>query len=318
MNQKANETSTQQEHITITAAEMLRLRHLEMVRTLEDELDIWAKKRFRTALIAVSVFGFIGIQAIGYVLIDQLLGAQIEEAKLESLLMKKAAAQIESDAASATARAKEAFDSAEEQRRKVTTTISRLDMQTNAIEQQLSVLLAKSRAVSENVRAATSLDIQSLQRQIDTIAAVFEQYGVADQEPSKVLQQQENIKKESNQRRISFKENARYSIDVIYLANRSEDARSVIERMRNLGFEIRDLGPSGVHGSLPTAREPISILVKKYGINIVISPDEKKNEYVKTALSEVFPDWVIKGTVNEQYGSNTTNIVFWGLNIVLL
>jgi hypothetical protein len=311
MNEDNNGTDKQQEHVTITAAEIRRLRQLEMERDLQDRLDIWAKKRFRTALIAVSVFGFIGIQAMGYVLIDQLLGREIDDAKFESRLLQKTAEQIESEASSAKDRAMKALDRVNEK-------ISELTMQATAIDQKLKIALARSRAVSESVRAATLLDFQALQKQIDAIAHSLGDKAMVEDVPLRILQQQNQIKETFDRQKQSFQKNAEYSIDVLYEVEREDDARLVIERMRKLGFEVRDIGTAGLPGSSPPERESISLLAQKYGENIVISPNEQKNKYVRSALSNQFPDWKFTDTVQEQHDSNSTNVVFWGLNIVLL
>jgi hypothetical protein len=311
MNQGNDQTDKQQEHVTITATEMRRLRQLEMERDLQDSLDLWAKKRFRTALIAVSVFGFIGIQAMGYVLIDQLLGREIDDAKFESRLLQKTAEQIESEASSAKARAMKALDRATEK-------VSELTMQATALDQKLRVALAKSRAVSEGVRAETLLDIQRLQKQIDAITIALDENGMVGHAPSRISQQQNEIKEAFNRQKQSFQNNSEYSVDVLYEADREGDARLLIERMRKLGFEMRDIGAAGLPGGSPTERESVSLLAQKYGENIVISPNDQKNKYVRSALSSQFPDWEFRDTVQEQHDSNSTNIVFWGLNIVLL
>ena len=318
MNQQDHETSKEQEHVTITSAEMRRLRQLEMEQNLQDKLGVWAQKQFRTALIVVSVVGFLGIQAMGYVLIEQLLGGQIEEAKFQARLLKNAAEQIEKEALLAKTKAFDAFNKTEEQRQKVTEKMVELAMQTSAIDQKLTVLLAKSRAVSDNVRAATSLDVEGLQKQIDVITAALDEYGVADHVPSRILQDQEEIKVAIKHRKQSFQENARYSVNVIYYKSRSEDARLVIERMSASGFEMRDIGSAGLPGSSPMEQNSISLLVERYGKNVVLSPNEQENKYVKSALATNFADWTFTDTVEEQHNSNSTNIVFWGLNIVLL
>jgi hypothetical protein len=255
---------------------------------------------------------------MGYVLIEQLLGGQIEDARIESRLLKKAAEQIETDASLAKAKAMDAFNKAEEQRQKVTGKMLELAMQARGIDQKLTILLAKSRGVSENVRAATSLDAEGLQKQIDAITAALDEYRVAGRIPPGILQDQKAIKVASKHEKLSFQENAKYSINILYHEGRAEDARLVIERMSASGFEMRDIGSAGLPGSSPTEQKSISFLAQKYGKNIVLSPNDRKNKYIRSALFGNFPDWTITDTSNEQHDSHSTNIVFWGLNIVLL
>ena len=88
---RSDETS---ENITISTKHVLELERLALLRGLEDDLDDWAKKRFRTALIAITVVGFVGIQAIGYLIIDTTMGDQIDNAKVQGALLKHDANRI--------------------------------------------------------------------------------------------------------------------------------------------------------------------------------------------------------------------------------
>ena len=68
--------------VTLPAKDAYEMMRVSILRGLEQELGEWARKRFRIALIAITVAGFIGIQAIGYVVITSTLGDRIDEAKL--------------------------------------------------------------------------------------------------------------------------------------------------------------------------------------------------------------------------------------------
>ena len=107
-NEPSSAETTQQ--VMMDAQEAFELQRLAILNELEENLESWAKKRFRTALIAISVLGFIGIQAIGYLIIDTALGNRIEEAAVKAALMAQEASRIQKEGDSVIKKAKEAAD----------------------------------------------------------------------------------------------------------------------------------------------------------------------------------------------------------------
>jgi prokaryotic YEATS domain len=80
---------------TISADEFKELETVKLLHSLEGRLEAWAKKRFWIALVAITAVGLIGIQAIGYLLVDTSLGSRIEDAAIKAALMKDHADRIQ-------------------------------------------------------------------------------------------------------------------------------------------------------------------------------------------------------------------------------
>ncbi len=152
-----------QRTVTVKADEYDKLTRSAMLQELKEELEKWSKARFRVVLTVVAVAGFVGIQAIGFVVIDQTLGSKIDEASA-------AAVRLEVTEAHVTAESAEAIRETRAATKDALLALVELSGRADDLDARFIAIAAKANAASENVRAEADLLVEGLQDQLNRLA----------------------------------------------------------------------------------------------------------------------------------------------------
>ncbi|MBT5778674.1 MAG: hypothetical protein HOI02_04605, partial [Rhodospirillaceae bacterium] len=208
------------------------------LRGLEKELEDWARRRFRIALIAVAAAGFIGIQVIGYVVIDSILGDQIDDAKLQSGLLKEETARTKAAAQEAIDKADSAVAAAEEMQAEVAGELARLEGEAGDLDIRFAAISNEIDAARKNVAGLAELEIAGLAKRVDQLAeAVAPLDGGPDID---LMMAQTAIVETASFDKAAYVENSNYAVSVFAASDQMRRAVSGLVEERGY-FALRDL-----------------------------------------------------------------------------
>ena len=142
----------------------------QKLRAQEDELVKRIKRRFTVALISVSVVGFFGIQAVAWIVIDQMHRPRMDtevskaiQAVTNADIAAESAKKAASEATQATKQAKDAADDVSAQATAISEDLAKLRNETKVARKEIDDEIEGARKV---VTVLTQKSVTDLEKQL--------------------------------------------------------------------------------------------------------------------------------------------------------
>jgi|GEM_PF-3994404 len=199
------------------AYELLKLR---AVREVEQEVLDRARLRFFWISVVVAVLSLVGVNAIGYVVIQGVLGKKIEDATIAVELSKDA-----------LKRSNEATQAASQKAQQVGKLADSMNDRIAALRSQIEDTTTRSQAAVEIARTGLQEQFDELIKQIRL------DLGREDS-----LAKIEKTRKAADEARDLFKDNSRYKVGMAYRGNIEEKVFKLAKILREKGFKAIQFG----------------------------------------------------------------------------
>ena len=228
----------------------------QKLRAQEDELVKRIKRRFTVALISVSVVGFFGIQAVAWIVIDQMhrprMDAEVAKAisaVINANIAAESAKKATSDATQAAKKAKEAADDVSVQAVALSEDLAKLRKETKVARKEIDDEIEGTRRAATVLAEKSVTDLEKqlakVETQVVALTKLAEKQVVAAERTRTKLREAKSFESEqaklrniAGRTRKTLAENSKFRVAIFPSERNLSLGRKLAKRFEEAGFRL--------------------------------------------------------------------------------